>query len=252
MTHALTALAAFTLAPLAHASFISYIPNSSGIRTWDFTGSKNEGWSFNRTVALSGAGVVLGQTPPPEVDNGAWIGMMSVAVPVGFTYADSGVEMTFTMPSGSSAPTDGFEFLSVWHDDARNGFTMLSYSLDGSGWTQQEEGGPNQAQDGGWTNGSAFADDTIHTMALVRHASGVLDTYIDDVMVNSRLTDDPTTAPEFISIGANVNGNMYMPFGSVVSQVRAFGLTAIPEPGSLLALGLLVGSGICLRSRRNG
>lgn len=200
----------------------SYVAHSNVLQTWDFTGSQNPGWTRNRNTFLTNEGMKLGEPIPGNPDHGAWVGMIRIAAPVGFTYANSGVEMTYYSPHGPP-PTDGFEFLALWHDNPRNGFAVIadggSPYLRGNAITRQQEG-----NDISWpipiANGVGL--DGLHTMTLLRLGDGSVKTYVDGNLVNTRSSTGPATQVEWISIGWNVNGNMYMPLGSVISEVRAF------------------------------
>jgi hypothetical protein len=215
-----TAPVAFTARPPA---VTEYVNGCTIVKDWDFTGSTLAGWASSRNTILTPAGVKLGAEIPGVTDHGAWVGMIRIAPPAGITYVDSGVEITYYAPYGPP-PTDGYEFLSMWTDSPRDGFTVIKSGgapyLRGSAITRQQD-----RTDASWTIPTdAFGAglDGLHTMALMRGADGNVKTYLDGVLVNTRPSADPSSALQWISIGWNVNGNMYMPLGSIISQVRAF------------------------------
>lgn len=197
----------------------AYIPDSHVVTTWDFTNSVNPGWTLGRKCFPTEWGLQLGTNPPPAVDNGAWVGQMRVAPPTGISYLNGGVEMTFYAPAGPP-PTEGFEFLALWRDSPRSGFTVLANRLTGTARTRQQV----PESDANWSiphnSGAGLAG--LHTMAVVRYPDKRVETYVDGVKVNTRASVEPTAAMQYISIGWNVNGNMYMPFGALVSRVKAF------------------------------
>jgi len=245
----LLAVAAVGETALANSD-IPYITGSTLIHTWDFTGSQSAGWSLGRTTALTPGGVQLGASTPVLPDPGAMVGMMQIAAPSGLPFADTGVEMTFSIPAGSNAkgpPTDGYEFLAIWHNSPLDGFNLLALDLLGSGTAEQQHTGPNQGAPNGWNSGASL--EGSHVLTLLLRGTGSMETYVDGALVGSRVVDNPGTAPDFISIGANVSGNMYMPFDSVVSQVQLF--TVAPESTtSALMLGAVIGAGLLWRRRR--
>ena len=201
----------------------AYVANSSVLTNWDFHNSSGQGWSFARNYFLTAAGVKLGAPIPGNPDHGAWVGMMSNAVPAGLSFTNSGVEMKYNAPDGPP-PTDAFEFLALYRDGPREGFTVGANTLTETGNTG-EQGGIFDTWPVPGTNGGLAGP---HTLALLRLAGGTVRTYLDGVLVNTSSSSDPTSALQTIGIGVSVTTNQYMPLGSVVSQVRAF--TVIPAP----------------------
>lgn len=210
----------------------NYVAGASVIMTWDFTNSANPGWQRGRTTALTDAGIKLGSAVPDLPDHGAMVGMIYVGAPAALTYVNSGVEMTYYAPN-LPAPTDGYEFLFMWTDTTpRYGFGVLAGGgqLRGQARTQMIN-----LSDSNWQVPIdpvlGVGLDGLHTMALVRNGDGTIDTYLDGVKVNTRTGAIPAAVkPQYISIGMNVNGNMYMPFGSLISQVRAFNVIPQVKP----------------------
>ena len=161
------------------------------------------------------------------------VGMMRITPPTALTWINGGVGMTYYAPH-LPPPTGGYEFLFLWTDSPRTGFGVLADGaaapnyLRTSARTQQQSDGP----DSSWTIpldptlGTSL--DGLHTMAYVRNCDLSLDVYLDGVKVNTRSTlAIAGTSPEFISIGWNVDGNMHVPFGTIVSQVRAFSVNPL-------------------------
>ena len=68
-----------------------------------------------------------------------------------------------------------------------------------------------------------------HTLTLLRLADGNMYTFLDGVVINTMVgTTAPADAPDRLGIGQNeINGNAYIPIGSVVSKVTVFNATSI-------------------------
>ena len=77
-----------------------------------------------------------------------------------------------------------------------------------------------------------------HTMPMLRHADGILETYVDGVLVNTQATIDPVVPRlQWIGVGYQVSGNWYITRGTVVERVRAFILvekTPVRQPETVL------------------
>jgi hypothetical protein len=84
--------------------------------------------------------------------------------------------------------------------------------------------------------------DNIFTGSGSPSLFGTSDTFTEFTGTDGAVAADGTVAGE---------GYFYFT-GSTLNWIQGGGLSAIPEPGGLLALGCLIGSGLCLRSRRRG
>ena len=243
LTPAILAFAAITCAPLASASLITYIPGASVLQTWDFTGSAvpgDLGWSSERTITPTAGGIQLGSMTPAEGQSREGF-MWNTASGLGS--ANCGVEMTFTGTNGFYG--DNASFLRMYNGTEAVGLGAVGGNIFLSGW-----GGDFNPPS--WSvSASALFDGTQHSLALVLFDDRTLSAYLDGTLLDSRTVASlPTSALTSVGVGNQISGGWYIPAGTVVSEVTAFNLTAIPEPGSLLALGGLLGSGLCLRSRR--
>jgi uncharacterized repeat protein (TIGR02543 family) len=245
-----TATVAFTPKPPA---VTDYIPGSAVIQNWDFTNKQNPGWTRSRTTALTDAGMQLGDSAVVNPDNGAKVGMMRITPPAELTWVNSGVEMTYYAPN-RAPPTWGYEFMFLWNDSPRAGFGVLSggllniNTLRSSAYTQQQNGSPDSIWTVPISTPLGTGLDGLHTMTLLRNGDGTVDTYLDGNRVNHRDTTDNfgSGGPQYISIGWNVNGNRYMPFNTLISQVRAF-TTNTCSLSTNADHGTVTGSGFHLR-----
>jgi hypothetical protein len=113
---------------------------------------------------------------------------MRIAAPAGLTYFDSGVEFTYYGPAGPP-PTSGFEFLSLWRNSTRTGFTILASSLTGTPRTKQEDATGTTVDWSTTPTGEGLAG--LHTMALVRYSNGTVESWLDGVLMGSRSSFDP-------------------------------------------------------------
>ena len=196
---------------------------------WSFLDSNSNssaGWTYGRTYAFTDAGVQLGATPPPAVDNGAWIGMMWVA-PGGLSFSGSGVEIQYYAPDSQTPPTSGYELMTMLHQTG----TKQGFSVGKSGGTLNGNALTKQVgeADSLWTPPTTNGLVGSHTLSLVSVDGGNVQTYLDGTLVNTRTGTTITDSLNHIGIGNNsVNGNWYWPFGSVINRVRTFTV----DPGS--------------------
>ncbi|MCX6880826.1 MAG: autotransporter-associated beta strand repeat-containing protein [Verrucomicrobia bacterium] len=205
----------------------TYLPSATVLQTWDFTDGTYQGWTPNRRTYTTTAGVQLGSNTPWNADGGSRVGMLqSPALPAGMTWVDSGVEMKFNTPN-VAIPTSELEFLTWIRNDPRMGF-----SIHGPGGTAMETKEANPDANSSWAPLTASALVGPHTLALLRLADGTVKTYLDGTLINTMVgTTAPASAPDRLGIGQNeINGNAYIPIGSVISKVTAFNATAV-APG---------------------
>jgi len=201
----------------------TYLPSATILQTWDFEDSTYQGWTPNRRTYTTPAGVQLGSKVPLLADGGAMVGMMSSpALPAAMTWVDSGVEMRFNTPN-VAIPTFELEFL-TWVGSGGSGFAVHS-----PGGTSMETKEANPGANSSWAPLNSSALVGPHTLTLLRQADGTFKTYLDGTLINTMTaTTAPASAPVHIGIGENeINGNAYIPIGTVVSKVTVFNLTEV-------------------------
>jgi hypothetical protein len=201
-----------------------YIPDSTVLQTWD-TGTGWADWSMERTRSIDACGnVVLGKADEP----GSQEGWMYIDAPAGLSYEDSGVEVTFNLaPKGIDIHTTHTLLQMLTWDNAfglglpRQGFDVWTGANVSSGNTRQMFRDGNYASDPWDTTPATLPG--LHTLAMLRYADGMLETYFDGVLVNSQQTTDPAVSQlQWLGVGYQVSGSWYITRGTIVERVRAF------------------------------
>ncbi|MCF7855637.1 MAG: hypothetical protein K9N51_12620 [Candidatus Pacebacteria bacterium] len=202
---------------------IDYIPDSAVIEEWD-AGTGWGDWSKERTTSIDASGnMVLGKADEPDSQEG-W---MYIDAPQGLSYTNSGIEVTLTVaPKGIDWHTEHTLIQMLTWDGAfglgqpRQGFDIWT-SWVAQGHTRQMFADGNYASDDWDTTPASIPGH--HTMAMLRHADGILETYVDGVLANTQATIEPVVPRlQWIGVGYQVSGNWYITRGTVVERVRAF------------------------------
>ena len=245
----------------------------SGANTYTGTTTIQQG-----TLTLGSNGSIANSTTLVVGDTPASTAVLDVtaisggfAVGIGQTLKGSGsINGSVTVNGGTLAPGNSIESLAVTGDLTLKGGTF-EYEMDSS--VDQAVGADLQKVTGNLTlntsSGPVYL--TLSNLAPSAFALGTtlsLFNYINASGWNSGFFtyDAPGAAPDVvlddgkqfsdglnlwkINYGATDHGSNFTGDYSNDANSRFINLTAVPEPGSLLALGCLIGSGAFLRSRR--
>jgi len=69
---------------------------------------------------------------------------------------------------------------------------------------------------------AALVDGMPHALALVCLDDGSIKGYLDGTLMDSRKISLPSSPPATLGVGMELDGGWYMPYGTIVQQVRAF------------------------------
>jgi len=184
---------------------------------WSFLNSRNPGWvverGWGRASTATPAGMRIGTAgaQPPE-------GMIHVMAPAGLAFVNSGVEMIFTAPDLGPANRS---YLSIRDRDGKGvGLGTVSGRLFLRAWGSENPPASREI------DASVLVDGKPHALALVCLGDGTLKVYVDGALLDSRNIVFPATPPVTIGVGMELDGGWYMPYGTLIKQVRAFRFAA--------------------------
>lgn len=262
------AIAACLTLPAARASLVGYwnFDEGTGSAVNDFSTKNNDG-----TIVAGGGGApqwVAGNTASPTdkaLDFQGWNDRVTIPVTTSL-----GVTNSFTIAMWARADYLGsYVYPFTLSTDANgNARTWFIQSDNGGGDQMYMWSDANAA----WRKGLGFKVGgggnayTWHHYALT-YAGGTVTSYVDGTQKGTYGISGSPNLPTFSNILVGGRSASWSSWEGPIDDVVIFNsvenitsimngthgdLTPIPEPGSLLALGCLVGSGVLLRSRRRG